>query len=115
MAFADAGYAKFDYQRSVSGEAAIYCGAVVGFFSRTHEYVTLSTMQAEYVAVGDVVNEAVFVSGVEIHAAARGRDVHSVNGVRIQPGENTACELSSEFTHNSKHIYMCDIIFRGNR
>ena len=41
-----------------------FCGDVVGFFSGTQENVTLSTTQAEYVAIGDVVKDALFIEAV---------------------------------------------------
>ena len=64
VAYADSDYAKFEDRRSVSGGAIFFCGAVVGFFSRTQKNVTLSTTQAEYVAMGDVVKDALFVKSV---------------------------------------------------
>ena len=64
VAYADSDYAKFEDRRSVSGGAIFFCGAVVEFFSRTQKNVTLSTTQAEYVAMGDVVKDALFVKSV---------------------------------------------------
>lgn len=52
------------------------CGAVVEFPLRTQKAVTLSTMQAEYVAMGDVLREALFVSAVLRFMQSHG-DVHS--------------------------------------
>ena len=62
VAFADAGYAsKATDRRSVSGGAVMCAGACVCWFSRTQKCVTLSTTEAEYVALGDTVKEAIFI------------------------------------------------------
>ena len=54
--FADASYAsKATDRRSVSGGAIMCRGACVCWFSRTHKCVTLSTSEAEYVALRDAV------------------------------------------------------------
>ena len=54
--FADADYAsKATDRRSVSGGAIMCGGACVCWFSRTQKCVTLSTSEAEHVALGDVV------------------------------------------------------------
>ena len=58
--FADTDYvSKATYRRSVLGGAIMCGGAYVCWFSRTQklECVTLSTSEAEYVALGDAVNE----------------------------------------------------------
>ena len=59
--FADADYAsEATDRRSVSG-GAIMCGGVfVCWFSRTQKCGTLSTSEAEYVALGDAVKELLF-------------------------------------------------------
>ena len=63
--FADADYAsKATDRRSVSGGAIMCGGACVCWFSRTHKYVTLSTSEAEYVALGDAVKELLFLRQV---------------------------------------------------
>ena len=63
--FADANYAeKADYRRSVSGVAATVGKSSVNWFSSTQKTVTLSTTEAEYIALGDGVKEALFVKGV---------------------------------------------------
>lgn len=64
MAYADADYAKFDDWRSASAGAILFCGTVVGFFSRTQGNAALSTTQAEYVGMGDVVKDAFLLKEV---------------------------------------------------
>ena len=60
--FADADYAsKAAARRSVSGGAIMCAGACVFSFSRTQKCVTLSTTEAEYVALADTVKEAMFL------------------------------------------------------
>ena len=63
--FADANYdEKADDRRSVSGVAVTVGKSSVSWFSSTQRIVTLSTTEAEYVALGDGVKEALFVKGV---------------------------------------------------
>ena len=63
--FADATYAeKADDRRSVSGVAVTVGKSSVSWFNSTQKIVTLSTTEAEYVALGDGVKEALFVKGV---------------------------------------------------
>ena len=65
MVFADANYAeKATDRRSVSGGVVLCGGAAVSWFSRTQKCVTLSTTEAEYVAMGDAVEEAIFMRHV---------------------------------------------------
>ena len=63
--FADADYAsKATDRRSVSGRAIMCGGVCVCWFSRTQKCVTLSTSEAEYVALGDTVKELLFLRQV---------------------------------------------------
>ena len=63
--FADADYAsKATDRRSVSGGLILCGGASVCWFSRTQKCVTLSTSEAEYVALGDAVKELLFLRQV---------------------------------------------------
>ena len=63
--FADADYAsKATDRRSVSGGVIMCGGASVCCFSRTQKCVTLSTSEAEYVALGDAVKELLFLRQV---------------------------------------------------
>ena len=62
VASAGADYAsKATDRRSVSGGAVMCAGASVCWFSRTQKCVTLSTTEAEYVALGDTVKDAMFI------------------------------------------------------
>ena len=64
-AFADADYAsKASDRRLVSGELIMCGGASVRWFSRTQKCITLSTSEAEYVALGDAVKELLFLRQV---------------------------------------------------
>ena len=63
--YCDADYAKReDERRSVSGVAVMYGGIAVSCFSRTQHCVTLSTTEAEYVAMAEGAKECMFVRSV---------------------------------------------------
>ena len=63
--FTDADYASMaTVRRSVSGGLIMYGGASVCWFSRTQKCVTLSTSEAEYVALEDAVKELLFLGQV---------------------------------------------------
>ena len=63
--FADADFARDpDDRRSISGGAVIYGGAAVSWFSRAQSCTAMSSTEAEYVALSDVVKEAEFVRGI---------------------------------------------------
>lgn len=65
--FADADYAsKAADRRSVSGCVIMCCGGVIAWFSRTQKCVTNSTTEAEYVALGDLVKELLFLRQVGV-------------------------------------------------
>ena len=56
--YADANYASAETdRRSVSGAAVMLGGAAVSWFSRTQKCVTLSTSEAEYIAMTDGLKE----------------------------------------------------------
>ena len=60
--FANADYAcKATDRRSVSGGLIMCGGASICWFSRTQKCVTLSTSEAEYVALGDAIKELLFL------------------------------------------------------
>ena len=64
-AYSDADYAdKSSDRRSVSGTVITLGGAVVSWASSTPRCVTLSTAEAEYVALGEGVKEALFTGAV---------------------------------------------------
>ena len=61
----DADYAdKSNDKRSVSGTVITLRGAAVSWVSSTQRCVTLSTAEAEYVALGEGVQEALFTGAV---------------------------------------------------
>ena len=63
--YADTDYAnKENDRRSVSGIAVTLGGTVVSHASKTQRVVSLSTSEAEYIAAGDGVKEALFVRAV---------------------------------------------------
>ncbi|CAB1120479.1 unnamed protein product [Ectocarpus sp. CCAP 1310/34] len=63
--FVDADYAsKATDRRSVSGGLVMCGGGCVTWFSRTQKCVTLSTTEAEYVAIADVLKEVLFLRQV---------------------------------------------------
>ncbi|CAN0005911.1 unnamed protein product, partial [Sphacelaria rigidula] len=63
--YCDADYAKKETdRRSVSGVAVMYGGVVVSASSRTQHCVTLSTTEAEYVAMAEGAKEGLFMKAV---------------------------------------------------
>ena len=89
--FADADYAsKATDRRSVSGGVIMCGGACVYWFSKTQKCVTLSTSEAEYVALGDVVKELLFLRQVwRFMSPGKGVPCYLVfedNQGAIQPG-----------------------------
>ena len=65
VSFADADYAsKATDRRSVSGGVVMCAGGGVSWYSKTQKCVTLSTTQAEYVAMSDVAKEILFLRQV---------------------------------------------------
>ena len=60
--FVDSDFAsRATNRRSVSGGFVMCAGACVSFFSRTQKSVTLSSMEAEYVAIAEGFKEAIFL------------------------------------------------------
>lgn len=65
VAFCDADYAsRATDRRSTSGGVIMCAGGPILCFSKTQRCVTLSTTEAEYVAMGDVVKELLFIRQV---------------------------------------------------
>ena len=63
--YADADYASKEIdRRSVSGIAVTLGGTVVSHTSKTQSVVSLSTSEAEYIAAGEGVKEALFARAV---------------------------------------------------
>ena len=85
--YADADYAyKDDERRSVSGIAVTVGGTVVRHASKTQRVVSLSTSEAEYIAAGDGIKEALFVQAVLSFIAPKtcGASVKSLRTTRGQ-------------------------------
>ena len=63
--YADAAYAPQETERkSVSGGAVMCGGAAIQRMSRTQKYTALSSSEAEYVAMGEGLKEALFLRSV---------------------------------------------------
>ena len=79
VSFADADYAsKATDRRSVSWGVMMCAGGPVSWYSKTQKYVTLSTTQAEYVAMSDVAKEIfVFEASLAFHVAQGRYAMHS--------------------------------------
>ncbi|CAB1116099.1 unnamed protein product [Ectocarpus sp. CCAP 1310/34] len=77
--------------RPVSGGIVTCGGGAVSWFSRTQKCVTLSTTEAEYVALGGVMKEIGFEADLAFHVAAGRHAVHP--SLRGQPGgDSTSAE-----------------------
>ena len=74
--------------RSVSGGAIMCAGACVCCFSRTEKCVTLSTTEAEYVALADTITEVIFCGMCGIYF----------------PGFGTSCITVFEDNERAKHL-----------
>ena len=65
QAFADADYATQATDRGAVSGGLVMCGGACGsWFSRAQKCVTLSTREAEYVALADIVKEVLFLRQV---------------------------------------------------
>lgn len=115
--YVDADYASNETdRRSVSGAIVLCGGAPVAWFSRTQKCVTLSTTEAEDVAMGDGVKEALFVNGV-LAFMMPNKDLEGIMVLENKEGAIALAEnpLSSS---NSKHIdvrhhFLRDLVDKG--
>ena len=90
VAYADADYAsKATDRRSVSGRSVMCAGPCVCWFSRTQKCVTLSTTEAEYVALADTMKEVIFLRYVWSY---------------ILPGLGSACITVFEDNKGARHL-----------
>ena len=115
--FADSDFAdKANDRRFVSGIAVTLGGTVVSHASKTQHVVSLSTSEAEYIAAGDGVKEALFVNVVLSFIAPKTR------GARIKVLEdNQGAKILIEnalSSARSKHIdvrfhFIRDLLRRG--
>ena len=101
--YADVNYAdKANDRRSVSGIAVTLGGTVVSHAGKTQYVVSLSTSEAEYIAAGDRVKEALFVCAVLSFIASE------MSGASIKALENNQGAKALIENHlssaRSKHI-----------
>ena len=76
--YVDADYARKEAdRRSISGVAVMLGGAAVYATSRTQHCVTLSTTEAEYVAMAEGTKEGLFVRSVLLFMQPRKNKVNS--------------------------------------
>ena len=112
VAFADADYAiKATDRRSVSGGAIMCAGACVCWFSRTQKCVTLSTTEAEYVALADTIKEAMFVRYVWSFIF-RALGTRAIRFSRITRGQSTWHK--TQCVRRTRNTSTSDTIFCGN-
>ena len=118
VAFADADYAsKAADRRSVSGGGAIMCaGACVCWFPRTQKCVTLSTTDAEYVALAETSKETMLLRHVWNFIlpgfGASCITVFEDNEGAKNLAQNPVCRSNS--THiDVRHHFSRELIFKG--
>ena len=104
-------------RRSVSGGANMCAGACVCWFSRTQKYVTLSTSEAEYVALGDAVKELLFLRQVW-HFMIPGKKmpcflVFEDNQGTLQLSQNPASSLNSKHI-DVRHHFLRELVREGD-
>ena len=115
--FADADNAsKATDMRSVSGGAVMYAGACVCWFSTSQKCVTLSTTEAEYVALGDTIKDAIFIGYVWSFifwgfGATYMTIVEENEGAR-HLAQNPVCTSNSKLI-DVRHHFLRELIFRG--
>ena len=112
MLFADADYADKCYdRRSVSGVAAMRGITAVSASSTTQHCVTLSTSEAEYVAMVHESNTAIAIKAVldfvQPHLSGRAMDMYEHN-----EGAKALAE-TPQGSPRSKHIDVCFHFLRG--
>ena len=94
----------------MSGVAVTVGKSSVSWFSSTQKIVTLSTTEAEYVALGDGVTEALFVKGVLSFTILS----ISENCIKVFVDNDGAISLANNSLSSArtKHI---DVLFHFNR
>ena len=99
--FADADYASaVNDMRLVSGAAVSVAGVAVSWLSRTLKCVTLSTTEAEYVAMTNVLKEVIYVRNVLSFMDC----VHRKIVLREDNQGATALAENPVGSNNNKHI-----------
>ncbi|KAL0281595.1 UNVERIFIED_CONTAM: hypothetical protein PYX00_002534 [Menopon gallinae] len=103
-AFTDSDWAgNVDDRRSCSGNVLMLAGGPISWMSKLQSSVSLSTMEAEYVAIREVTKEVVYVSRLINHMLFR----HYVKEpISVYCDNQSAIELSKNpvFHKRSKHI-----------
>ena len=114
--FADADYAsKVTDRRSVSGGAIMCGGACVCWFSRTQKCVTLSTSEAEYVALGDAVKELFLRQVWRFMLPGKGMPCFPVfedNQGAVQLSQNPVSNSNSK--HVDRHHFFRELVRQGD-
>lgn len=103
LLFVDSDFAsKATDRRSVSGVLIMCAGGCVVFLSKTQQSVTLSSAEAEYVAMADGLKEAIFVRGLWSFAFPK----RSLGATLVQEDNMGALRMANNprTTPNSKHI-----------
>ena len=116
--FADADYAsKPTDRRSVSGGAIMCASACVCWFSRMQKCVTLSTSEAEYVALGDAVKELLFLRQVwRFMIPGEGMPcfpVFEVNQGALQLSKNPVSNPNSKHI-DVRHHFLRELVRQGD-
>ena len=116
--FADADYAsRATDRRSVSGGAMMCAGACVCWFSRTQKCVTLSTSEAEYVALGDAVKELLFLRQVwRFMISGKGTPSFPVfedNQGALQLSKNSVSNSNSKHI-DVRHHFLRELVRQGD-
>ena len=104
-------------RRSVSGGVVMCGGAAVSWFSRTQKCVTLSTTEAEYVAMSECVKEAIFMRHVWCFILpARGvpcMKVFEDNQGAVQLAQNPMTNSNSKHI-DVRHHHLRELVFNGD-
>ena len=118
QAFADAHYASVAAdRRPVSGVLAMCGGASVSWFSRTQKCVTLSSTEgAEYVALADVIQEALFLTQIwRFMLPAAGMPcipVFESNRCAVQLAQNPRLLVPTTSNIDVRHHFLREVVGR---
>ena len=116
--FADSNYAsKATDRRSVSGGVVICGGACVCWFCKMQKCVTLSTPEAEYVALGDAVKELLFLRRVwRIMLPGKGVPCFPIfedNQGAVQLWQNPVSNSKSKYI-DVRHHFLRELVRQGD-
>ncbi|CAB1113542.1 unnamed protein product [Ectocarpus sp. CCAP 1310/34] len=112
LVYVDADFAsEATDRRSDSGALVLVADCLVAWISRTQKCVTLSTTEAEYVAMGDGVKEALFVKGMLEFLRPSDR----IGKIQVREDNEGAIALAENplSSCNSKHIDVRHHLFRN--